>query len=105
MNHQQYTGADEDIELDTQELIKRQPEETLGYGHGEWASTTARSQAQGERGDGGDSGVERRVAHVEAELDALRATTSSLAREVALLRADLERLRQECEKAAGSKLP
>jgi hypothetical protein len=35
----------------------------------------------------------------------LRATTSGLEREIALMRADLERLRLESEKAAGSKLP
>jgi hypothetical protein len=33
----------------------------------------------------------------------LRDTTSE--REIALMRADLERLRQEIEKASGSKLP
>jgi hypothetical protein len=32
-------------------------------------------------------------------------TTSGLERQISLIRADLERLRQESEKAAGSKLP
>ncbi len=40
-----------------------------------------------------------------AELEALRAAVSNLEREVAMIRADLERLRQESERAGGSKLP
>jgi multidrug resistance efflux pump len=52
-----------------------------------------------------DSGMEQRLRNAEAAIDTLRATTSGLEREIALMRADLERLRQECERAAGSKLP
>jgi hypothetical protein len=52
-----------------------------------------------------DSGTEQRLRDAEAAIDALRATMSGLEREIALLRGDLERLRQESEKAAGSKLP
>jgi multidrug resistance efflux pump len=52
-----------------------------------------------------DSGTEQRLRNAEAAIDTLRATTSGLEREIALMRADLERLRQESEKASGSKLP
>jgi multidrug resistance efflux pump len=51
------------------------------------------------------SGMEQRLRNAEADIDTLRATTSGLEREIALMRADLERLRLESEKAAGSKLP
>jgi multidrug resistance efflux pump len=49
--------------------------------------------------------MEQRLRNAEADIDTLRATTSGLEREIALMRADLERLRRESEKAAGSKLP
>ena len=52
-----------------------------------------------------DSGIKQRLGDAEAAIDALRATTSALEREIAVLRVDLERLRRESEKAAGSKLP
>jgi hypothetical protein len=52
-----------------------------------------------------DAGTEQRLRSAEAAIDTLRARTSGLEREVALMRADLERLRQESEKAAGAKLP
>jgi uncharacterized small protein (DUF1192 family) len=55
--------------------------------------------------DNADSGTEQRLRNAEAAIDTLRDTTSDLEREIALLRADLERLRQESEKASGSKLP
>jgi multidrug resistance efflux pump len=49
--------------------------------------------------------MEQRLRNAEAAIETLRATNRNLEREVALMRADLERLRQETEKAAGSKLP
>ena len=52
-----------------------------------------------------DGRIEQRLGNAEAAIDALRGTTSALGREIAVLRADLERLRRESEKAAGSKLP
>jgi multidrug resistance efflux pump len=55
--------------------------------------------------DGPDSGTQQRLRNAEAAIDVLRTTTKDLEREIALMRADLERLRQEAEKAAGSKLP
>jgi hypothetical protein len=59
--------------------------------------------AAGSRRSGG--GVEQRLGDAEAAIEALRGTTSALEREIAVLRADFERLRRETEKAAGSKLP
>ena len=53
--------------------------------------------------DDDDSETEQRLPNAEAAIDMLRDTTSE--REIALMRADLERLRQESEKASGSKLP
>jgi hypothetical protein len=55
--------------------------------------------------DNADSGTEQRLRNAEAAIETLRDTTSELEREIALMRADLERLRQESEKASGSKLP
>jgi hypothetical protein len=55
--------------------------------------------------DDARAGAEVRLRNAEAAIDALRATMSGLEREIALLRADLERLRQESQKAAGTKLP
>ena len=52
--------------------------------------------------DDDDSETEQRLRNAEAAIDMLRDTTSE--REIALMRADLERLRQESEKASGSKL-
>ena len=46
-----------------------------------------------------------RLRDAEAELGELRSTTENLEREVAVMRADLERLRFESERAAGSRLP
>jgi len=46
-----------------------------------------------------------RLRDAEAELDELRSTTENLEREVAVMRADLVRLRFESERAAGSRLP
>lgn len=96
------TDDDADIDLDTQELVPPAPQEPLGYGPGEWASTQPSEMAPAESAD---SGTEQRLRNAEAAIDTLRATTSGLEREVALMRADLERLRQESEKAAGAKLP
>jgi len=53
--------------------------------------------------DDDDSETEQRLRNAEGAIDMLRDTTSE--REIALMRADLERLRQESEKASGSKLP
>lgn len=108
MNDQRYSGSDDaDIDLDTQELVKPVSEEPLGYGHGEWASDPVPSPQEREktRTGIGDSDVEQRMRNAEAALDMLRATTSNLEREVAMIRADLERLRQESERAAGSRMP
>jgi hypothetical protein len=42
---------DADIDLDTQELVEKVPEEPLGYGYGEWASGPLRTFAgRGPRG-------------------------------------------------------
>ena len=46
-----------------------------------------------------------RLRDAEAELDELRSATEYLEREVAVMRADLERLRLESERASGSRLP
>jgi len=104
MDDPRRTGTDDDadIDLDTQELVPPASQEPLGYGPGEWASTQPSEDARAETAD---SGREPRLRNAEAAIDTLRATTSNLEREVALMRADLERLRQESEKAAGSKLP
>jgi hypothetical protein len=104
MDDPRRTGADDDadIDLDTQELVPPASKEPLGYGPGEWASTKPAENAGAETAD---PGTEQRLRNAEAAIDTLRATTSGLEREVALMRADLERLRQESEKAAGSKLP
>jgi hypothetical protein len=77
------------------------------YGPGEWASSPPQSAQPSEssRAEIADSGTEQRLRNAEAAIDTLRAATSGLEREIALMRADLERLRQESEKAAGSKLP
>lgn len=109
MDDQHRTGSDDDadIDLDTQELVRPASQEPLGYGPGEWASGPFQSPEPREnaRVEIADSGTEQRLRNAEADIDTLRATTSGLEREVALMRADLERLRQESEKAAGSKLP
>ena len=102
MNNQRRTGTDDDADLDTQELVPPASEEPLGYGPGEWASTQPSENARAETAD---SRTEQRLRNAEAAIDTLRATTSGLEREIALMRADLERLRQESEKASGSKLP
>jgi uncharacterized small protein (DUF1192 family) len=49
--------------------------------------------------------LEGRERHVETDLEALRVTVASMEREIGILRADLERLRIETERAAGSRLP
>lgn len=80
------TGSDDaDIDLDTQELVKPTSEEPR----------TGASNAD----------IERRVRDTEAAVAGLRATVTGLERELAIVRADLERLRQESERAAGSKMP
>jgi len=103
MDDPRRTGTDDDadIDLDTQELVPPASQEPLGYGPGEWASTQSSEDA---RAEAAASGTKQRLRNAEAAIDTLRATTSNLEREVALMRADLERLRQESEKAAGSKL-
>ncbi|MGH8636075.1 MAG: hypothetical protein ACREUZ_02965 [Burkholderiales bacterium] len=100
-------GDDADIDLDTQELVRPTSEEPLGYGPGEWASGPLPAKAETEpvRTGGSDADVEHRVRDSEAAVERLRATVTGLQREVAMVRADLERLRQESEKAAGSKMP
>jgi hypothetical protein len=45
------------------------------------------------------------VRDTESAVEALRATVTGLEREVAMARADLERLRQESERATGSRMP
>ena len=66
--------------------------------------TSADGAGIGEVGRG-SSDLEGRLRETEAALDELRETTSTLEREIAVMRADLERLRVESEKAAGTKLP
>ena len=110
MDDPRHTGAgddDADIDLDTQELVPPASQEPLGYGPGEWASSPAQSAQPPEntRAEIADSGMQQRLRNAEADIDTLRATISGLEREIALMRADLERLRQESGKAAGSKLP
>jgi hypothetical protein len=90
------------IEPDTRQPVPPASREPLGYGPGEWAST-ARTEPVG--AETADAGTEQRLRNAEAAIDALRTTTRDLEREVAVMRADLERLRQEHEKAAGSRLP
>jgi predicted RNase H-like nuclease (RuvC/YqgF family) len=102
MNDPRRTGDDADIDLDTQELVPPASQEPLGYGPGEWASAESSETA---RAESAASGTEQRLRNAEAAIDTLRTTTSGLEREIALMRADLERLRQESEKAAGSRLP
>ena len=102
MNDPRRTGADDDadIDLDTQELVPSASQEPLGYGPGEWASNPAQSTQPPEntRAEIADSGVEQRLRNAEADIDTLRATTSGLEREIALMRADLERLRLEARR-------
>jgi hypothetical protein len=109
MDDPRRTGADDDadIDLDTQELVPPASQEPLGYGPGEWASSPAPSAQPPEhtRAEIADSGMEQRLRNAEADIDVLRTTTNGLEREIALMRADLERLRLESEKASGSKLP
>src|SRR5215216_5720237 len=104
MDNPRRTGTDNDadFDLDTQELVRPASQEPLGYGPGEWASTRPNEDARAETAE---SGTEQRLRNAEAAIDTLRATTSNLEREVALMRADFERLRQESERAAGSRLP
>ena len=102
MNDPRRTGDDADIDLDTQELAPPASRDPLGYGPGEWASAQPSEPVGAESAA---SGTEQRLRNAEAAIDTLRVTTSSLEREIAVMRADLERLRQESEKAAGSKLP
>ena len=105
MNDRRNSGVDDsDIDLDTQELVRPVPEEPLGYGHGEWASGSFPRKPEKTQ-VGSESGLEQRVRDTEATLDTLRDITSKLEREIALVRADFERLRQESQRAAGSKLP
>ena len=52
-----------------------------------------------------DAALENRLRNAEAAVEALRATVANNEREIALMRADLERLRVESERAAGVKLP
>jgi hypothetical protein len=47
----------------------------------------------------------QRMHNVEAAVEALRSVTGNLERELALIGADLERLRPESERAVGSRLP
>jgi hypothetical protein len=100
--HRTGTNDDADIDLDTQELVRPASQEPLGYGPGEWASIQPSEDARAETAD---SGTEQRLQDAEAAIDMLRATAGNLEREVALMRADLERLRQESTKAAGARLP
>lgn len=58
-----------------------------------------------ERSAATQQGLTERLRDAEAELDELRTATETLEREVAVMRADLERLRLESERAAGSRLP
>ena len=58
-----------------------------------------------ERSAATQRGLTERLRDAEAELDELRTATETLEREVAVMRADLERLRLESERAAGSRLP
>jgi hypothetical protein len=109
MDNRRRTGTDDDadIDLDTQELAPPGTQEPLGYGPGEWASSPLQSAPPSEsvRAETADSETEQRLRRAEASIHRLRATARSLQREIALMRADLERLRQESEKAAGSRLP
>jgi hypothetical protein len=104
MDDERRAGSDDDadIDLDTQELTSPASQEPLGYGPGEWASTQAGEKA---RAEAPDSGMEQRLRNAEAAIEMLRDTTNRLDREVAVMRADLERLHEESARAAGSKLP
>lgn len=46
-----------------------------------------------------------RLRQAESAIEALRAAMAGLEREIGMVRADLERLRVEAERAAGTKLP
>jgi hypothetical protein len=108
MTDPRHIGCDDaDIDLDTQELVKPTPEEPLGYGPGEWASGPLPGKPESRQVPAGrtDSEIERRVRDTESAVEALRATVTGLEREVAMARADLERLRQESERATGSRMP
>jgi len=48
--------------------------------------------------------VQERLRNAEAAIETLRVTISGIEREVGIIRADLERLRVEAERAAGAKL-
>jgi len=61
--------------------------------------------AQGRQERSVSTALTERLRDAEAELGELRSTTENLEREVAVMRADLERLRFESERAAGSRLP
>jgi hypothetical protein len=97
-----HTNDDADIDLDTQELVRPASKEPLGYGPGEWASTPSSNEAPAEKAE---PGTEQRLRNAEAAIEMLRATAADLEREIAVMRADLERFRRESEKAAGSRLP
>lgn len=49
--------------------------------------------------------LEKRLREAEAAIEALRAAVALNEREIATVRADLERLRAETERATGVKLP
>lgn len=51
------------------------------------------------------SSQDDRLRQAESAIDALRAAVTGLEREIGLVRADLERLRVEAQRAAGTKLP
>lgn len=51
------------------------------------------------------SNQDDRLRQAESAIDALRTAVANLEREISLIRADLERLRVEAERAAGTKLP
>lgn len=52
-----------------------------------------------------NTSLENRVRNAEAAIEALRTTVADLEREIGLVRADLERLRIESERAVGTRLP
>jgi hypothetical protein len=52
-----------------------------------------------------DAALESRLRNAEAAIEALRAAVANNERDNAVMRADLERLRVESERAAGVKLP
>lgn len=49
--------------------------------------------------------AEHRVGKVEVAVEALRAAVSAMEREIGVIRADLERLRLESERAVGTRMP